>query len=792
MPSRSLPADFQGAVCPTSMNFGFAHGTSAAVGTVVIPGRVYPRGGEEVSLRVLNSSFYGSVIGYSYDYQQDQTEIRLVDWRDRLRDVLFFGAFNMQEEDGRFYHIFPGESWEKQQRTYINRVMVKEEFWRFQLLKGRAFTIGYLDSRLASSATLLQYFATLCNFQLQGDPQVMNILGRTYPPNMDWNTGSYVIDIIQQIVEKSNAQFTCFGKKDMYLTIRGKSENAFINKLANQGVNPCTIGADKLSLGEEINEKGRRVKIVGDRNKHQWTFPCKANWPPAWTFDMAMGGIKLQAILRSKGLTLLDKIKDMPPEFHDTEVWDGAPLDDEADVFEKKSRMDMEIQEYVNTIPFKVYVVDFSHIILSSSIRNPTPDIRAEYVPLDMETLKDKRKMDEEGFPVEPGLEKSLKDYPVTVGYDDAEINSLYPPSRSTVTDSNLQSIVYSSTRKIIRGEVDPFSEQKSMVPRRNAGSMNVEEVVGFQGKVSYRVRVTFGEAQFWRDEKIEDFRDPKKYQPDYVAVTLALDREIYTHEAGEKKNGIRVREQRVSVRNLYKGFLDGKEVFMLRENYIADMAKTGAKVDARGIMADDMAKSIATQMLAHENVTKSGSLDFEDRTGMTPDGIIETVSVSFDASSGVRETVSFSNTYSTEPTSLSAPSGVIGQKRKWDDDLVKDALRVASKDALHKRALDSGVTAVGVGIGLIDAFGNISLVDAFANADIVKIAYPKEVVATLGKQAGAAAEELGKIYSRSVLALKEMELDFDAEDEEDEEEPSTPPAPPTEPPTDDPPVEPL
>lgn len=750
MASRSVPATFNGMACPDSCNLGFTHGTAAAQATVKVLGN-YSQAplGTPGTIQVGNSTFNGFLVNTEFTWNDQSTTFRYVDWRDRLHDQLLFAAFNMQEDDGRFYHIFPddwsnhasedakkkgeddtssdlqgndgSDDWSTQRKTYVTREVIQTDFASSTKIKSsKIFNRSIGTNRLYTAFDLLNWVGFAYQFQMVAEKSALKIMNQCVPMNMDANQGMQLAEFVNAILEKANMQYTALPTGVLYVTIRGYSESAFSNALANGFLNPCSTGSDSPSIGQELGERGRRVKVVGDHNKYEWIFLCQQNWNPAWTWNFAYDGAKLSALLKKNSLTRLSKLKEMPEAYRDSQTWSDAENLGEGSLTEKRTRNEMTIQEYLDKIVYKAYVVDFTTVAtINTVISDKYEGKRYKFDP----------EKDTDETVVEEGKEKEIKKYSYSDKWNDEKINSVYPLSKSLVTDSELQFLCYAASRKIIRGAKDPFSGQFSFVPKNGGASLDVEERLDNvkTGRTTYRVRLFFNQPQFWVRTDLDQFH-PNRIEPDRIAVRLSLDREIYQYSQGEQEGGFRVREQRLSVRNLYKAFAMGKEVTVLKENFLKTLKDGGAPTPRqKGIKAEDLARQIATQALFHQSIVKSGTMDFKDRAGFYPDGLIDSVTVTFDPRNGIEEVLNFSNAWNAREQLHIPIQTKFSSKRRFEDDIIKDRIKELAVAAMRDRGLSvRAMTVMEAGLHEAGAlYGSPVAGTAFGSRGIVSATPP-------------------------------------------------------------------
>jgi hypothetical protein len=694
-------------VCPKDMNFGYLHGTAPAAGQVTfLGGEFVPPIGSRQTLQIGGSFYTGYVVGREYDPIADETVIHLVDWRDKLHDYHMAAAFNMEEDDGRFFHILP-YNWQIQRRTYVTRELGQFDFDQFQRLSPRiSFRIQIAKNTLYSALTILDWMGSQRGFVVTGDTLALYKLSVSYPLNLDWNSGSTkAIDAIQQIVSKCGCQATFYFANVLYVTIRGFTEDIFSQSLEflSDPDTFCLFGASSGKIGQELNELGRRVVIVGDRNKHEYVYACRANWNPAWNFAVVSGEVALSALLDRLGLTLLDKVSDLPERFHDNETWNDTDNAGKGALPARKTRNMMTIQDYLNKIAFKVYVADSGYY---------SPDFTCATVGRPVGKLGF---LDAEELAPIADFTFDILDFQNNLFFDDPVGNMHFPPSRTLVTDSNIQYIVYCSSDKIEQAARNPIAFQTYLVPRTRGVSVDTEEVVNpTTGESEYRVRIFFDEIQARLrrgfNQKVLTLGD---ISPDTVLIRLALDADIYRFTAGEGIGSPRVREQVINVRNLYRAFLNNKEVTVLRENVKAYWDKRiGAQpLDYVPVRADQIGLAIAVQALAHYAISVSGSLHYDDICGSLPDGLIDSVQVAYSglAGQGITEDVNFTTGFADDKEFRHPFPVKISRRFKDEEELqldrAREMARLAFKDRQNQaklgKAIDIG-NLVGNGVANI------------------------------------------------------------------------------------------
>ncbi len=725
MASTSQAAEYTGIGCPLAISFGFTHGTSPVSGTVEVFGQdTIPPLGSFQTFQVGDSTFSGYIVGNEYDPVTDRSIIHMVDWRDRLHDFHMACAFNCEEDDGTFYHMLP-YNWQVQRRTYVTRELGQFDFDSFQRLDpNTSFNIQLAKNRLYSALTILDWMGSVFGFYVFGDTLALFALATNYPLNLDWNSGqTKAIDAMQQIMTKCNCQMAFYGYNQCYITIRGFTESIWTQALEFGSLeNFCILGVSTGKTGEELNELGRRIVVIGDRNKYEFVYPCRINWNPAWTASMAANELEMQALLDANGLTMFNKVRDLPEKYHDDETWLDNDNAGKGALPARKTRNDMLIKDYLDKIVYRAYLVDSTYYLQDFEVAT-TEKFVGTVGFLDNDLLA----------PIDPEhLYFELKDFQKELFWDQPTSNFRYPLSQTLVTDSNLQCIIYSTSDDIIKSAIPTdIISQTCLVPKTRGTNLDVETVINpVTGEVEYRVRIFFSEMQFFnmkdgggdtdRELSITDV-------PDTILVRLSLDTNIYTYQAGEARTSknVRIREQQVSVRNLYQAFVNAQEVTVLRENVKAYWERRlGAQpLEYQTIRADTIAQAIAFQALAHYAVTRSGSVHYDDICGTTPDGLIDSVQVGFvnAPGSGITEDVNFTANFA-DTRDFRHPFPVqISRKFKDEEQLQLDFAKQAAQQAMKERQNKNKVLQLDID-GEKVKIGNLGRMVAYAQDGIMEV----------------------------------------------------------------------
>lgn len=637
--SRSGPGVYGGLACPDRISFSLVHGTTPANGEVDFEGDAFNqvKAGSEAYLIIGQNTFYGIVIKQERSVRVDSgytVKFVLADNRDRLFDDLVFGQFNMFTGDGEMFHIFP-KDWETQTQTII-RAEDKTDFKRLVRDPAQVRRIN-IDiggcTRPVSSAELLDWLAGYYNFAWGATPIALSFLKAAKPVNMDWNQGTPVGQAIQDILNYSELQFTVWGNLYIFITVAGYTENPIQWEILKSDKALCELGAgfSQTNLGQELNTKGRRLILVGGENKYQFIYPGVPGWNTNWTWNLCFN-YELAILLEAVHLTSAHKLKDMPKEFHDYGIWHGS------------SRMEMTIQDYINQIPFRVYVINFG-IILDENFKVPHLDPQerdARFEKLPNGNLK-MLPVNQRGT-----FNWQLNGNDPRINHVNPELFSRDPVSDTLITHSgNLvfnddpdhtltsrQFIAWANSRAVMKkDQIDPWDMVNQAVRVDDGVNLEIEEIIHKKlCQKLYKVNAVFSSPRIIlnKREQIEIRRaagiatpgSPQSYQPvrakgalegtpsayrdwtftiesnkkddfpydithDKPYFAICTDREIFRREFGEaSRRGqpvrYRQREKAIHVNSLRRGYVNGSQVFML-------MANMNTRVDELGRLVKDI-----------------------------------------------------------------------------------------------------------------------------------------------------------------------------------------------------------
>ncbi len=637
--SRAIASVYGGSICPTKANFGRSHGPNPARGQVSLPGVPLLTPGEEVVLQIGYSVFYGLAIHGEINSSiadGNTTTFHLVDYRDRLHDVNHFAQYNLVDSNGLWWHILPSQ-WANQQPVYIAEVELNFSGNIEPNLELLLNEDGGL--KLFTSYELLNFFGFLYNINFTASDTAEEKLQTYIPDNLDFNRGRKVIDCIAEIVDKSSLQFTLWGNANIHITERGVADNLFEESILSGNVNLCGLGGFvDAALGMELNDRGRRIIVLGGRNQYENFYPCYPDWPlTTWTWEMVNDiGFEFSALLAKNELTRLSLISDLPNEFHDPRKFNGKP------------RNEMTIKDYIEQIPFKIYIASYQTALKQIA---PLPNRIFKRKPVDDETEEEVEEFDHivNNEATIGGYGGLLEDFP-------------FPISQHLISDSSRQFFVKALSRKIKErgqdGILDDGFPGQAGKPRfveiDEGANLQFEEYIPAEEFFASsevikrnRVKLIFAERRFslhvevdvilGKNGELDQQFDKYLFTPDKIYVKLSLDKEVFTYTFGESGTAVRVRETLYEINEVKKCELDFEEVPFIAANFTEDGV-------ASLLTAQTVAEEIANRFLNHEFISSSGHITFRTVAGYMPSGVIDSVNVSFDNQHGTREVINFSN----------------------------------------------------------------------------------------------------------------------------------------------------
>jgi hypothetical protein len=677
--SRTHALIFPGAVCPQEASFGRVHGTSPATGKIQFKGTVLVPIAQPMTIQIGQSVFYGLALKGEIQNSIDggnNVTFNLVDLRDRLHDQNHAAQYNMMDETGTWWHILP-INWQLQIATFIHDLEEVEDYSTSQTVPNYNLNLLAACPPAFSLRTLMEWFAILYNFTFSWTESAGEKMDVHYPENLDFNIPTKVIDCIDAMLTRSNLQFTAWGDLHLHITDKGIPDNPFEEELLAGTIDLCSlIGYMNASIGSELNTKGRRIAVVGGRNQYEFWYPCGPDWNGNFDYFMVNPFSPHLAALLTKHQLFADKnlLEDLPEKYHDCRKYQG------------RSRNKMTIQDYIEKICYKAY-----RVIFNIPLRQVYEDRgNAEGIILQAEPeCEHFQQLDASGGFVD--IDPANFNFPVIDNY---KIDSLYPISQKLVSDTNHQFLCKGTSREqYVKGErddkaffldgcfayltegvalevdeyilappVDPSLVGQFNEERRQALRKEKTKCPDRRGPESdaclkyYRATLYFEKQRFWGQNPCgfenplgpggendntpgHAPSDPEIYNwlPDHIYCLLSIDREIYLYFAGETELTPRVRETIINHHELKRFFSEFREVPMLARNFIEE--------DYISIVyADELANEIALRKLNHEMITTAGHITFRTNAGFMPSGIIDSISITFNARTGTQETINFTN----------------------------------------------------------------------------------------------------------------------------------------------------
>lgn len=732
MATNLIPYISNGMPCPTNIRYSKLVGTNPAIAELSydkddLIGYTMPDFGDDIMIQIDNSTYYGFLFrkeeASSDESGDTDVKFELVNWIDRLNDFYIFGAFNIIEQDGKTWHLLP-KKWATQERIYVTKELEQYNFDVVQNIiddpTSAAISV-VAKKNLLSSATILNMICGMIATHL-GYPviswsalntTVVNILKKSKPVNIDWQDGVTLLEALGQLLAKTNMTFVAGPFGTINIVLKGFPDYPFFQDFLNGVITMCPLDGIESSRGEEVNEEGRAVLLIGEKNKYQYVIPCRPDWNyDQWNFQFCYDRFKLHTILKDLSLTTFHKLKDMPIAYRDNSTW--TENDDgfgKGAWSTKSTRNEMQINEYIDKICFHSYRLDCSSFVDDFKMLADEEDegtgkypFAGAYQTGAFGTLDSYRTMPDGAIhtydPI-TGLWSGMFDL-TTYPWEQVDpaiwnnYHSFWNPSQKLVTDSNVRAIAFCTNRKIVPGEDRPIIEQMFFIPTKDF-TLDIEEKLDdTTNKIKYIVRAIFNSPKYILT-MLEKFDDPLYYKPDHILVMISFDREIYTYQKGDT-TGIKSRMKKYPIKNLHRAFVNGIEKYILAENFQKDLRDAGVPTVINPVLAPKIAEKIADMLLFHLAVVNTGSITFEDMAGHECDGIVESVNVTFNDESGVTEIVNFSNALDYNKDILSPYVLRVSRVLKTDSVLNRERLQeIASMVGQTLGKLNKGFDALNV-----------------------------------------------------------------------------------------------
>lgn len=691
--SRARVMMYNGAVCPDSLTFGYVHGESPNRGEMTYEEDASPPLGKPLIIRCGFHVYYGMVVRSVKNYNVssgNNRSISFVDMRDRLHDVYHYACYNMTDDDKfRIYHIFASD-WKTQKRTYINQVTKTIKTRRFNQDNRK---LDESQSRVTSQVTpfsaktLLNNLGIVYNFKITATAQAMERLETFYPDNVDFNNGIRVANCISAIIDQLNLQFTCYGDLHVHITMKGVADNEFDRKLLAGTITLCALpNYESAVIGSELNERGRRVIIVGGRNKYEAWYPCYPAWNLKWNWSLSQFSTLMHALISKNNSTVLQAMTTLHGDYAGSRI-----------IYDGMSSYKMSISQYVQDIPFRVYDIDFSKPLKRKDVSKKQfmvlPDGKDPTKEGDWEDFVWATNSPKEGLFDFQNDPDGFLNFEYRQGQYQRVQDSEFPISSILPSSYTEQFQVWGMNRsfenkgafgnEVLIGKFEQIKE---------AANLNCTEIL-YPNSDDMYVRNLFKGRLFFNRKmfKVEvDGESNVIYSPDEMYVLLGTDREVFTYDVGDSYTSPRVRPIQKSFPDLFRTFFeDGTEdvlaTYNMRTQYVS-----GSKEKDANLNVDQVAASIASMALMHEFLSTSGNIVFNSSCGFLPTGIIESVAVSFSAENGIQETTNFTNSVNNEQTPLFRSSDTRANASRKYTTGIKDATAKQANDPLVKEYLDN------------------------------------------------------------------------------------------------------
>lgn len=644
MATRMNAHTFLGLRCPNTVSYTLGHGPNAPIMNAKFDAfdsklgffnwlnlALSPKLGTTFTVRLHKSYFHGFVSrvanSMSDDSGDETIDITGVEWTDRFKDEFIFGALNIVEKGGKSWHILPDE-WSLQFKRVISKELTQVDF--NQLQEVNANLVGPVSKQtILSTATVMNILAKWFRFQWTCDPKVRMAMKRIKPINLDWQSGLTGSDAIEMTLSKGGFRWTSAGVNRIRITKKGISNEQDLKDFLDHKITMCGVDTGKAytaSRGNEINEDGRAVMIVGDRNQHQFTFPLVPDWNLNWSADSIYIGA-MDAYLKKLGLNTRNKVKDMPKKWHDT-----TPIPKDT---KNRTRNDLTIDEYMHKYPYRVFKVDFNTSIQNLKTNTETfgPN-SGTYKTLDRSTLT---------YLKQPT--GTIDKYPWLQQLSTMQSYSMFPMSDGLVDNTNFKYIVYHSQDTMLDHNLNITLGWNWFVPSTDGINVEQTEIIDPKtGKIGYIVRATFPDITIQRDG-LANYHDLEDYLPDKMAITLSLDKGVFFYRKGNSF-GAKSRRIKHQVSGLRRGYIDNQEQVLMAENFKRNLRDGGVHIGVRPVNTTDFAEKIADALLFHNAVNKVGHVEFRHVAFHRPDGIIDHCNLNWSMQRGLVENVNFIGEY--------------------------------------------------------------------------------------------------------------------------------------------------
>ncbi len=715
--SRAKPQLFGGAICPAELNFGYVHGESPARGTMKFKENTSLSIGNQLIIKLGQHTFYGLIVRSAQDFDPQtgsHRTISFVDMRDKLHNYILYAQFNMIDEDKyRVFHILPGD-WRLQIKTYC--VEVEKSRMTSQTVQDGKIIETYeaYDEKVPpfSAKTLLNYLGQEYDFKVSASPAAMERLETSYPNNLDFNSGIKVISAIEAIVAPLNLQFTAYGDLTIHVTMKGVADSEMDMKFLAGVMNLCNIqGFVRAQTGTELNERGRRVNIVGGRNKHEDWYPAYPAWDyTKFDFNLSTNGYRQSAYMEGKGLTPLSLVgaaETLEPKHNF--LYDGVLCSQ------------LSLRKYWESICFMAYRINFEQplkrgiIPVNSTKTNPNPDTLFTKVS------------DDTAYVWNWGSLAAKEIAP-----------SIFPVSASLVSDEKIQFRIMGTSREFENkgfqdnSVLDGIYKEIPDVARLQSTEVLMDYTVDINGNktaVANYIPCTYDALLFfnrkmWRSRQVDGVNI---FESDKIFVNICRDQEVYTFDLGDSYESPRVRTIVKNIPNIYKAYRGTDEMTFDTIDYRTYLASANWSDRLPTIKADEVAKAVAEMSLLHEYLSTTGDVTFKISCGFTPTGIIESVNVKWGPQTGTQETINFSNAINNDVMPVyhglhsrrNALIGRIGDQfekgnenrgRDSGDPLVAKYLEYLKKpknDAGHQAQPEGQAAATATPVDQANAYGN-------------------------------------------------------------------------------------
>ena len=630
------------------------HGSQPQTCDLLFPEKVLMPKGTMVVLLTGGSSWKGNVNSYKWQVSNDggeTTNVIAYDVRDKLWNYVVAGKVNViDERTGKVYSglevwnipdefrqsidgydstvdgYTSAENGYREVPDYLNPL---EQFQAYQLPQGYDSSTDYDSTGIRTTPfdpstakgviyprDLLDWLCSLAGFNTAYDEEALARLTATEGVswketmynvyNIDWQSGVKVAQAIQDVADRLGLIFNPYseGVGDQLTgslsTIMDTNFNTIRFNVQGYSSHPDFPWGNSLpytesqSYGEAVNpDYATGVWILGESDRYEFR-----NVPliPAWNENLSSmaWNRREREFFVERELGLIINLNTME-EFNTAVEAYGKPELIESGFLEGVDYEDMTIQDYFNSIPFKVYRIDGMDKVLSEDEYLGLVPIRR--TPIEKKLVSNIVKP----FIIRGRVcnQDNTKSYTID-GVTDGNVDPVYNPETGGYTypkiDKNNKCEVMENTGHVVF---------ESYQFKNKSGHIDGEPVLGsdYEADDALRIDITF---------LLDQYR-----------LFFGTQERVVTKQ----------------VPNLYKRY-----IYTKTEGTVEQQAASEWPVTVSEKTADEIAKDIADVVLGKQPVIKNGEAKYQGICGHEPDGIIRRVTTTLDAQRGIEETITYAN----------------------------------------------------------------------------------------------------------------------------------------------------